>query len=66
MPVPHTRSARKTTQMYLKTLRPLVYEIAAALPVPDTVRQPEATPGEIGAAYLGAFLDDLHARLGRE
>ncbi len=66
MPVPHTRSARKTTRMYLTTLRPLVYDIAASLEVPDSVLRPGIPPEEIGAAYLAAFVDDLRARLGHE
>lgn len=66
MPVPHTRSARKATQMYLRTLRPLVHEIAAALPVADVVARRGVPPDEIGAAYLAAFLDDLSARLEHE
>ncbi|MDR7483692.1 MAG: hypothetical protein QN183_05740 [Armatimonadota bacterium] len=63
MPAPHTRSARKNTQMYVHALRPLVHEIAAALEVPDGVLRPGVPPREIGAAYLAAFLDVLDARL---
>ena len=63
MPVPHTRSARKSTQMYLQTLRPMTHDIAAALEVPDEVRRPGVPAHEIGAAYLTAFLNDLSQRL---
>jgi hypothetical protein len=66
MPVPHTRSARKSTQMYLKTLRPITHEIAAALQVPADMLRPGTLPQEVGAAYLAAFLDDLSARLVHE
>jgi hypothetical protein len=66
MPVPHTRSARKSTLMYLKTLRPLAHDIAAALRVSDGVLRPGAPAHEIGAAYLEAFLDDLSTRLAHE
>jgi hypothetical protein len=64
MPVPHTRSARKAAQMYLRALRPLAHEIAAALPVPAPAEG--ASPQEIGAAYLRAFFDELSARLAHE
>jgi hypothetical protein len=63
MPVPHTRSARKSTRMYLSTLRPLAHDIAAALRVPDEVLRPGVAPHEVGAAYLEAFFNDLTARL---
>lgn len=63
MPVPHTRSARKAMQMYLKTLRPMVHDIAAALQVPEAILRPGVPAHEIGAAYLAAFLDDLSARM---
>ncbi len=66
MPVPHTRSARKSTQMYLKTLRPMAHEIAAALHVSADVLRSGTPPHEVGAAYLAAFLDDLSARLNHE
>lgn len=66
MPVPHTRSARKAMQMYLKTLRPVAREIAAYLPVSGELSDPKASPVDIGAAYLAAFLDDLAARLDHE
>jgi hypothetical protein len=64
MPVPHTRSARKAMQMYLRALRPLAHEIAAALPV--SAPEEGAPPQEIGAAYLRAFFDELSARLAHE
>ena len=63
MPVPHTRSAKKSTLMYLKTLRPIAYDIAVALHVPQSVTESSATPQEIGAAYLEAFFDDLTSRI---
>ncbi len=63
MPVPHTRSARKALQMYLKALRPIVHDIASALPAPEVTLRRGVPPAEIGAAYLAAFLDDLSARL---
>lgn len=63
MPVPQTRSGKKSLQMYLKALRPVVHEIAAAMPVPETVLRRGVPSVEIGAAYLAAFLDDLNARL---
>ncbi len=63
MPVPHTRSARKALQMYLRTLRPVAHEIAAYLPVSVYLSDRKASPVDIGAAYLAAFLDDLAARL---
>lgn len=66
MPVPHTRSARKSTQMYLQTLRPIAHEIAAALRIPADSLRPGTPPQEIGAAYLAAFFDDLSARLDHE
>lgn len=65
MPIPHTRSARKSTLMYLKTLRPVVHEIATALQVPEAIARPRTPLVEIGAAYLAAFLDELSARLGQ-
>jgi hypothetical protein len=66
MPVPHTRSARKSMQMYLKTLRPIAHEIAAALQIPADALRAGTPPHEVGAAYLAAFLDDLSARLDHE
>lgn len=63
MPVPHTRSGKKSLQMYLNALRPVVHEIAASLPVSEAALQGEIPPVEVGAAYLAAFLDDLTARL---
>jgi len=66
IPVPHTRSARKSTQMYLNTLRPLAHDIAAALEVPEWVREPGTPAHEIGAAYLAAFFDHLSERLAHE
>ncbi len=66
MPVPRTRSARKSTLMYLKTLRPMAHDIAGALQVSPNVLRPGTPPHEVGAAYLEAFLDDLSARLNHE
>lgn len=63
MPMPHTRSAKKALQMYLKVLRPKAHEIAAALPVPEVAHRRGVSPVEIGAAYLAVFLDDLSTRL---
>lgn len=63
MPVPHTRSGRKSTQMYLTTLRPMAHDIAIALKVPEDAMKPGTPAHEIGAAYLKAFFEDLYARL---
>jgi hypothetical protein len=63
MPIPHTRSARKSLQMYLKALRPHAHDVAAMLKVPDEIMQPGRSPQEIGAAYLSAFMDELSVRL---
>jgi hypothetical protein len=49
--------------MYLKTLRPMVHDMAAVLKVPDEVLEPGTPPQEVGAAYLSAFLDELYVRL---
>lgn len=65
IPVPHTRSARKAMQMYLKAVRPMVHEIAAALNVTDGIFEAGVTPQQIGAEYLRAFMDELDARLNR-
>ena len=62
VPVPHTRSGQKHVQTYIQTLRPMVEDIAATLDLDRdalTGRQPD----QIGAVYLGAFLDDLGRRL---
>lgn len=66
IPVPHTRSAKKSTQMYLNTLRPLAHDIAASLQVPEWVLEPGTPAHEIGAAYLAAFFDHLSERLEHE
>jgi hypothetical protein len=66
MPVPHTRSARKSMMMYLSTLRPMAHDIAAALQVPDEILGPDVPAHEVGAAYLEAFFDDLSARLAHD
>lgn len=63
IPVPHTRSGQKHLQAYIQTLRPMVRDIAATLDVDRTALQGISGPDEIGAAYLGAFLDDLGQRL---
>ncbi|TMI76217.1 MAG: hypothetical protein E6H05_04380 [Bacillati bacterium ANGP1] len=63
VPVPHTRSGQKHVQTYIQTLRPMVADIAATLLVDRAVLTELGDPDEIGAAYLGAFLDDLERRL---
>ncbi|MDQ7843651.1 MAG: hypothetical protein QN141_13050 [Armatimonadota bacterium] len=63
IPVPHTRSAAKNLQTYLQTLRPMVNDIAASLDLDREALAERTDPDEIGAAYLGAFLDDLGRRL---
>jgi hypothetical protein len=65
VPVPHTRSGQKHVQTYIQTLRPMVDDIAATL---DLNRDALAgyDPDQIGAVYLGAFLDDLGRRLTTE
>ncbi len=63
VPVPHTRSGRKHVHTYIQTLRPMVDDIAATLDVDRDALRDGADPDRIGAAYLGAFLDDLARRL---
>src|SRR5438445_447986 len=63
VPVPHTRSGQKHVQTYIQTLRPMVADIAATLLVDRAALTELDDPDEIGAAYLGAFLDDLERRL---
>ncbi|MDR7523297.1 MAG: hypothetical protein QN168_12640 [Armatimonadota bacterium] len=63
LPVPHTRSARKSLHMYLTTLRPHVHDIVATLKVPDEILRPGTPAREVGAAYLSAFLDELSVHL---
>jgi len=63
VPVPHTRSGQKHLQAYIQTLRPMVGDIAAALAVDRGALAEISDPDDIGAAYLGAFLDDLGRRL---
>lgn len=62
IPVPHTRSGHKHVQAYIQTLRPMVRDVAATLEL-DRAALAGFDPDEIGAAYLGAFLDDLGRRL---
>jgi hypothetical protein len=66
IPVPHTRSGQKHVQAYIQTLRPMVRDVAATLEVDRTTLVDLRDPDEIGAAYLGAFLDDLAQRLSGE
>lgn len=63
IPVPHTRSGQKHVQAYIQTLRPMVRDIAATLEVDRGTLADFQDPDEIGAVYLGAFLDDLAQRL---
>lgn len=63
MPVPHTRSGQKHVQAYIQTLRPMVWDVAATLEVDRAALADRDDLDEIGAAYLGAFLDDLGRRL---
>jgi len=65
VPVPHTRSGQKHVQTYIQTLRPMVDDIAATLDL-DRGILAGGEPDRIGAAYLGAFLDDLGRRLKAE
>ncbi len=63
VPVPHTRSGQKHVQAYIRTLRPMVADIAATLDVDRAALRELADPDQVGAAYLAAFLDDLGRRL---
>lgn len=63
VPVPHTRSGQKHVQAYIQTLRPMVADIAATLQLDRAALTQLDDPNEIGAVYLGAFLDDLRRRL---
>lgn len=63
VPVPHTRSGQKHVQTYIQTLRPMVEDIAATLEVNREALGDAPDPDRVGAAYLGAFLDDLARRL---
>lgn len=64
IPVPHTRSGQKHVQAYVRTLRPNVRDIAATLELDRAALAGLDDPDEIGAVYLGAFLDDLGGRMG--
>lgn len=66
IPVPHTRSGQKHVQAYIQTLRPMVRDVAATLEFDRSTLLDLRDPDEIGAAYLGAFLDDLAQRLSGE
>ncbi len=66
IPVPHTRSGQKHVQAYIQTLRPMVRDVAATLDINRGAFIDLRDPNEIGAVYLGAFLDDLARRLGGE
>jgi hypothetical protein len=50
-------------QTYIQTLRPMVDDIAATLDLDRDALLDSRNPDRIGAAYLGAFLDDLARRL---
>lgn len=63
VPVPHTRSGQKHVQTYIQTLRPMVDDLAATLDLDRAALAEVRDPDRIGAAYLGAFLDDLAGRL---
>ena len=63
VPVPHTRSGQKHLQTYIQTLRPMVDDIAATLDLDRAPLIDTRDPDRVGAAYLGAFLDDLARRL---
>lgn len=63
VPVPHTRSGQKHVQTYIQTLRPMVDDIAATLDLDRDALAEARDADRIGAAYLGAFLDDLARRL---
>jgi hypothetical protein len=63
VPVPHTRSGQKHVHTYIQTLRPMVDDIAATLDLDRDALLDSRDPDRIGAAYLGAFLDDLARRL---
>lgn len=51
-------------QAYVRTLRPNVRDIAATLELDRAALAGLDDPDEIGAVYLGAFLDDLGGRMG--
>lgn len=63
IPMPHTRSGQKHIQTYVQTLRPAVADIAAALEIDREALADVRDLNAIGAAYLGAFLDDLGRHL---
>ncbi|HVH30625.1 MAG TPA: hypothetical protein VNA31_03020 [bacterium] len=63
IPMPHTRSGQKHIQTYVRTLRPAVADIAAALEIDRAALADVRDLNAIGAAYLGAFLDDLGRHL---
>lgn len=59
IPMPHTGSGQKHIQAYVQTLRPVVADIAATQEIDRAALAEERDLNAIGAAYLGAFLDDL-------
>ncbi len=63
IPMPHTRSGQKHIQAYVQTLRPVVADIAATLEIDRAALAEVRDLNAIGAAYLGAFLDDLGRHL---
>ncbi len=63
IPMPHTRSGQKHIQGYVKALRPVVADIAATLEIDRAALAEVRDLNAIGAAYLGAFLDDLGRHL---
>ncbi len=63
IPMPHTRSGQKHIQGYVQTLRPVVADIAATLEIDRAALAEVRDLNAIGAAYLGAFLDDLGRHL---
>ena len=63
IPMPHTGSGQKHIQAYVQTLRPVVADIAATREIDQAALAEVRDLNAIGAAYLGAFLDDLGRHL---
>jgi hypothetical protein len=61
--MPHTRSGQKHIQGYVQTLRPVVGDIAATREIDRVALAEVRDLNAIGAAYLGAILDDLGRHL---